>query len=365
MRQIPFIMQSNQKRFCIFCGKKPVSKTNEHVIPQWLIHLTGDPSRLIQIGPFINQKESVIELSFNQFKFPACSECNGKYGELEERVKPVVEKLLAFGKMTSQEFDIVLDWFDKVRVGLWLGYHHFLEKNYWGIEPNFHISERIGISDRVLIIYKVSDANKRINFSGMNIPAFAHSPTCFTLTINNLFFTNVSTDFLVAKRSGLPYPRIMHININNQFGLVEPPKNGSSKLSYPILGFNYDRRCTVIAQPIFTRFLSFFEEEYNTKYIRDISMNTGKAKPIIQKNGQVMLYPDTPSIDWIPDETHDLHGMFRTTYIQTLQLQIDLLKKSHVARDQNKVEKQLLSYNINQCIKINKQFITRLKEESP
>jgi hypothetical protein len=35
----------NMDKFCVFCGKKPQSKNREHIIPQWLIALTGDPNR--------------------------------------------------------------------------------------------------------------------------------------------------------------------------------------------------------------------------------------------------------------------------------------------------------------------------------
>ena len=35
---------------CIFCGKVPETKTKEHVIPQWLINMTGDPKRNLHLG---------------------------------------------------------------------------------------------------------------------------------------------------------------------------------------------------------------------------------------------------------------------------------------------------------------------------
>jgi hypothetical protein len=197
-------MCDRTRRFCVFCGEKPVSKTNEHIIPLWLIRLTGDPNRKIKLGPLVGQKKP-LEFSFDMLQFPACKECNERFGKLEESVQPIVENLIAFEKVTSQEFDIFLDWLDKVRIGLWLGYHHLLDKNFWRIKPNFHISDRMGTTDRVVIIYRSQDYINRINFTGVGTPAFAYSPTCFTLTINSLCFTNISTDFILAKHSGLPY----------------------------------------------------------------------------------------------------------------------------------------------------------------
>lgn len=35
---------------CIFCGEKCKNKTKEHVLPRWLIKMTGDPNREIRVG---------------------------------------------------------------------------------------------------------------------------------------------------------------------------------------------------------------------------------------------------------------------------------------------------------------------------
>jgi hypothetical protein len=37
-------------KICIFCGNPPQGKNKEHVIPQWLIRLTGKPSRMVYLG---------------------------------------------------------------------------------------------------------------------------------------------------------------------------------------------------------------------------------------------------------------------------------------------------------------------------
>lgn len=37
-------------KFCVFCGSKPESKNKEHILPQWLLKLTGDPNREIFLG---------------------------------------------------------------------------------------------------------------------------------------------------------------------------------------------------------------------------------------------------------------------------------------------------------------------------
>jgi hypothetical protein len=37
-------------KICVFCGEKPKSRNSEHVIPQWLIELTGNPKRIASFG---------------------------------------------------------------------------------------------------------------------------------------------------------------------------------------------------------------------------------------------------------------------------------------------------------------------------
>lgn len=39
-----------KEKFCVFCGKKPKNKTKEHILPKWLIKLTGKPNRQINVG---------------------------------------------------------------------------------------------------------------------------------------------------------------------------------------------------------------------------------------------------------------------------------------------------------------------------
>ena len=69
-------------KVCVFCGKKPMEKTGEHIIPQWLIKLTGNPKRFGFFG-FYKENNGLKEmhLVFDQFKFPACEKCNKEYLE--------------------------------------------------------------------------------------------------------------------------------------------------------------------------------------------------------------------------------------------------------------------------------------------
>jgi hypothetical protein len=127
------------EKFCVFCGEKPQSKNKEHILPQWLLRMTGNPNREVLLGRKWNS-ESLEERRFSitSFTFPACEACNSKYAELEGKTKFVVEKILAKQPLDNLELDLLLDWFDKVRTGLWLSLI-YLNGNYRGLIPQFHI----------------------------------------------------------------------------------------------------------------------------------------------------------------------------------------------------------------------------------
>jgi len=60
-----------------------------------------------------------------------------------------MDKVLSDLKINSIEMNLLLDWFDKVRIGLWLMYFT-LDNNWTDISPKFHIAKRIGQFDRFL-----------------------------------------------------------------------------------------------------------------------------------------------------------------------------------------------------------------------
>jgi hypothetical protein len=187
-------------KFCVFCGNKPKGKNNEHIIPRWLIEFTGDPDRVVNFGPVWNTKTLSLdfkEFAFDQFRFPACESCNQKYSNLELKAKDVISRLTAEKALSGEDFAILLDWLDKIRVGLWLAYN-YLQKNLSDVKPNFHISNRIGAKDRAVLIYKSDSEEIGISFSGANTPAFQYLPICFHLRINQYCLFNISTDFVIS-----------------------------------------------------------------------------------------------------------------------------------------------------------------------
>ncbi|HUU27900.1 MAG TPA: hypothetical protein VM123_08810 [archaeon] len=138
------------EKFCIFCGKKPEKKSNEHVLPQWLISLTGESKRIISLG-LLRQGDTISEKRFgiNSFKFPSCKSCNEKFSLLESTTKFIMQKILFSDNLSAQELNTLFDWFDKIRIGLWLAYY-YLQHNLALIKPKFNVSSRLGLHDRML-----------------------------------------------------------------------------------------------------------------------------------------------------------------------------------------------------------------------
>ena len=106
------------EKTCIFCGNPPNNKNKEHVLPLWLLRMTGNPGRKVYLGRDWSKPElPKREYGFNNFTFPACESCNSHSARLEDKAKTVVTKLLERTPVAAADMVILLDWLDKVRVG--------------------------------------------------------------------------------------------------------------------------------------------------------------------------------------------------------------------------------------------------------
>ena len=278
-----------ERKICVFCGKHPKDKTKEHVLSNWLLEYTGNPNRSMRFHYLDRGKIIEKNMAFSDFTFPACNKCNNAFSKLEKSSKSAINKLSNNLGLNCYELDKLLDWFDKVRIGLWLGIHFCFAGNNWGIKPNFYINQKVGTSDRALIIYRIDSRNKhRLMFPGINTPSFAHSPTCFALYINEIVLINISTDFLVSKRSGYPFPEKLIWMGNGGIQVNTTGPSWEEKIESPILGFSYDRRCTVITQTIVKKYIYFLSKYYsNNHYMKQNKLSRGKMKPIMQIENQI------------------------------------------------------------------------------
>lgn len=313
------------EKFCIFCGERPISKNKEHVLPQWLLSMTGDPKRALKLSfPYVGKDTPEREIAFDALHFPACSECNNAFSESENNAKKVVEKILQHSLLSASDFNTLLSWLDKVRVGLWLGFL-YLGNNPFSISPKYHIAKRITTKDRAVVIYRANDQRAGLHFQGTNVPMFHYLPSCFTLVINEFYFFNISADFLFARRLGFPYPKKSILRDDGKLEL--DMRSGRERPMLPPIRLPFSKDGTEIYQPIFSN--EVFQdtpEMYDTAYVRAMSIdwNEGIGWPIQVIDQRWAKVPPEPTLDWFPRTVHtraDLHVM---TARQTLTIQADL-----------------------------------------
>lgn len=240
-------------KFCVFCGLPPQDKNKEHILPQWLLSLTGDPKRTVTML-YDYHKGREISFSWSALVTPACEACNTKFSRMEASVKPVIEGLLERQSLTAAEYVLLLDWLDKVRIGLWLNYQ-LLQGNLLGIKPSFHINDRVRKKDRFVAIYPLSGNELGLNAFGTNTLAFQEAPSVFGLRVNNLLMINCSSDYIFSGRCGFPSPTYMGLMLDGEnAGCLELGRfRYSKKTKTPLFRHKLAKPSIYLFQPIAQR----------------------------------------------------------------------------------------------------------------
>lgn len=71
-------MHKRTNKFCVFCGEVPKDKNKEHILPQWLLKLTGNPKRVVKFGfDYFNDRS--LEFDWKSLAVPSCSACNSEF----------------------------------------------------------------------------------------------------------------------------------------------------------------------------------------------------------------------------------------------------------------------------------------------
>ena len=264
------------EKFCIFCGKKPENKNLEHVIPQWLIRLAGQERK--DVFAFLQKEHR--HLTFLNYKFPACTKCNTKYADMEARVKPVMENVLSGGTISGTDASLLLDWFDKVRVGLWLTEMFYNPKLKDEVEPHFFIDSRVGTADRMLSIKKldIGATDGGILFNGTNSVLFTYCPSAFTMVINDYYFFNASNTNIVSPRIGFPIVRhavVMDKTTGKFSGDID---FGRQKILSPVIkGFLPDKDSITFYQPIYKDFIGVPMPDTTAEYVAQHSYDAANG----------------------------------------------------------------------------------------
>jgi hypothetical protein len=352
------------EKFCIFCGGKPKDKTKEHVIPQWLIKMTGDPKRKARFGisKSLDGKQAERQYAFDAFTFPACDSCNQNYSKLEGLTKNIVEKLMEGKKLSTSEISILMDWFDKVRIGLWLGML-LLDKNHARVDPNFYINSRVGQHDRMLIIERTDSVAKRLNINGADALAFSRMPSAFNVVINNFYFTNVSTAFLVSRRLGFPFPKEGYLKPDSK-GIEFTLQQGTGRVMQPVLRKNISEEGIALYQTIHKSDLVMGSREiYDDKYVRDNSINFDKGVGCIfvEENGVLVKLDSDASKRLAPMKIHEEKNKMILSAISISEWQNWLILQLPKLDLLSKEQKRYVRKRFNDCKRVNNILIKHHK----
>ena len=235
---------------CIFCGAALTKseRTKEHVLPMWLLRMTGDPNRRFRLGSDLHTGEEWIRAA-TSVTFPACSSCNQNYGKgLEAQAYKTIRAIQEQKSISVSNAYRLLDWLDKVRIGLWLGL--LMLQKEGDIKPKFSIDTRRGRKDRIAIIaVDPADRTKGLNFGGTDNNLFQLTQCGIYLRINNIRIISVSADFLLTQETGLPHGED-HYLVEGRPGLIGcDVVPGNYELTQDWGGFTR-LGATVLAQPI-------------------------------------------------------------------------------------------------------------------
>lgn len=354
------------ERFCIFCGKRPENKTKEHIIPRWLIEYTGEPNRNINVG-FDSKKKKLRSFAFNKLTFPACEVCNREFGKLELSVKSIIISILEKNEFDSKDSSILLDWLDKVRIGLWLLFYS-LDDNPLNIGPNFHILDRMAKWDRMVIVYKIPGSFKKgVNFIGIDTFAFQISPSCFTLRINNYYFFNISKDFLFSRRIGFPYPTNREYVSEDSDIISMNLNSGIRRIMLPLIrGSNFVKGIEVY-QPMFgiikDRDINLYKDEYVLK--NSLDWNNGIGKVFVNNREKNTLETDVNINTNKFEIESDLVTDFNTLIaIQTYEYQNKIIKIEDISYKNISDEvKKIYKEKTKAALLYNDSMIKLMKEE--
>lgn len=346
-------------KVCVFCGEKPDEKSKEHVVPRWLIELTGDPKREVFLGSIKDFENGFKErkFSFDQFTFPACVSCNNKYADLEGKVKPILERILNEEQVTTEAVNLFLDWLDKVRIGLWLGMIQ-LDKDYAKVDPNFHIETRISQSDRMLIVEKSDSDKSKLNLGGIDTLSFSLTPSAFVLIVNNYYFTNISYGFLLHRRLGFPYPDEMYIQSDGRIEMNFV--HGRNRIMRPLLRKVIEENGNIFYQPMFRGgLIEGHISGYDNDYVKShsLSFENGTGNIFQEENGCLIEHKLGSSFLVKPSTTQKDKKIFIKSAINVLKWQNWLVQFMPKSDRLNRDHKNYVKKRFKTGVRVNEMFI--------
>ncbi|MEH2624528.1 hypothetical protein V1292_002583 [Bradyrhizobium sp. AZCC 1719] len=224
------------ERRCLFCGEPFTGQNHnfEHVIPRWLVREADLSKRTAPIDFPTKQ----FSAAMSRIGGRSCEICNDLSSDLERQASISYAKLRDGDVLTSSDGRSLLDWLDKVRVGLWL-WSVDVGKDDWGLIPKFRINERMAHKDRILLAAKYPPGPR---MKGLGIwgatQFFMWSPSAIGFLINNIALVSVSTDFLVSRHlSNLSIKHYMYSSgdISAEIDLADEPGKRLKFFAAPLI----------------------------------------------------------------------------------------------------------------------------------
>jgi len=255
---------------------------------------------------------------------PACGKCNSSFSNLEAAAQNVVRRLLAGSSVTAHDIHTLLEWLDKVRVGLWLGFRA-LDNNLYGIVPRFAVGGRMGLHDRMVGIYRTASPDTGLNFGATDTPGFAFTPSCFVLRVNSVLLFNISFQFLFSKRLGLPYPHTASLlpGKHTKFEMVPGTERQSRALLRPSLPSGavefYQPSFRVVANN--HELGALYSSPYALQFLWPGTADRGK---VLRRYGCVVRPVWEEVLDDPPPATDDLPSLLRVLTVAAMKWQLTL-----------------------------------------
>lgn len=336
------------KPACVFCGNQPSDKNKEHIFPKWLLKMTGFDQKKMSVGSNWETKKEIVFNSLS-YTFPACKSCNDDFAIVEGQAKPIMEKLLLDQSVTGYDIELLLDWFDKIRISAWLGIK-YLNKDFFGMTPKYYINQRKGLKDRFLSITNTYEEGKAFNISGVNTIGFMFSPTALTLRVNNLIFVNCSSDLIVSKKLGFPYKKleIPTPELETTDMLIgratkkASPKIFNSKLYTPSI---------FVAQPIYKIPKESQPNFYDNDYVKDNSYDyeNGVGKLFLSNGANIKTVERDELLNFSMPEVKNSLSKFKIVK-PIIDLQIELLLEPKKNLKNLTAEQKVLEFNFKKLI---------------
>ena len=87
-----------------------------------------------------------------------------------------------------------------------------------------------------------------------------------------------------------------------------------------------------------------------------------RGKVLLDKGGQISLYPDQPTLEWCPTPGGKYPNMLSLNAVETLELQNQLIGRLSLSPSLSPGQKQFMETQNANCIEANNQLLDLLKE---